>query len=140
MTKGWDMSAVEERTSGRLSSGRRCAGARTPRFITGRGTYVEDIVRPGTLHVAIVRSPEAHARIASIDTAGALERDGVVGVFTADDVDLQGPLPMAWVPPGVDMNVPKHWPLAREKVGYVGQAVAVVVGNDKYAVVDPAGT
>ena len=132
------MSAVEERTSGNGFVGQAMRRREDPRFITGRGTYVEDIVRPGTLHVAIVRSPEAHARIASIDTAGALERDGVVGVFTADDVELEGPLPMAWVPPGVDMNVPEHWPLAREKVGYVGQAVAVVVGNDKYAVVDAA--
>ena len=53
-------------------------------------------------------------------------------------MQIEGPLPMAWVPPGVDVNVPEHWPLARGKVGYVGQAVAVVVGDDKYAVVDAA--
>jgi carbon-monoxide dehydrogenase large subunit len=109
-----------------------------PRFITGRGTYVEDITRPGTLHAAIVRSPEAHARIASIDTSVAAERPGILGVYTGDDLDLEGPLPMAWVPPGVDVNTPEHWPLARGKVCHVGQAVAVVVGDDKYAVVDAA--
>jgi aerobic carbon-monoxide dehydrogenase large subunit len=109
-----------------------------PRFITGRGTYVEDITRPGTLHAAIVRSPEAHARIVSIDTSAAAERPGILGVYTGDDLDLEGPLPMAWVPPGVEVNAPEHWPLARGKVCHVGQAVAVVVGDDKYAVVDAA--
>jgi aerobic carbon-monoxide dehydrogenase large subunit len=109
-----------------------------PRFITGRGTYVEDLTRPGTLHVAIVRSPEAHARITSIDTSAAAERPGVLGVFTGDDLDLEGSLPMAWVPPGVEVKAPEHWPLARGKVCHVGQAVAVVVGDDKYAVVDAA--
>jgi carbon-monoxide dehydrogenase large subunit len=109
-----------------------------PRFITGRGTYVEDIARPGTLHAAIVRSPEAHARITSIDASAAAERQGVVGVFTGEDLDLEGPLPMAWVPPGVEVKAPEHWPLARGKVCHVGQAVAVVVGDDKYAVVDAA--
>jgi aerobic carbon-monoxide dehydrogenase large subunit len=109
-----------------------------PRFITGRGTYVEDITRPGVLHAAIVRSPEAHARITSIDTSAAADRPGIVGVFTGDDLALESPLPMAWVPPGVEVNAPEHWPLARGKVAYVGQAVAVVVGDDKYAVVDAA--
>ena len=45
---------------------------------------------------------------------------------------------MAWVPPGVDVNTPEHWPLARGEVKHVGQAVAVVFGEDKYAVVDAA--
>src|ERR687892_1470495 len=45
---------------------------------------------------------------------------------------------MVWVPPGVEVRVPDHWPLARGKVGYVGQAVAVVLGSDKYGVVDAA--
>jgi aerobic carbon-monoxide dehydrogenase large subunit len=109
-----------------------------PRFITGRGTFVEDVIRPGTLHAAIVRSPEAHARISSIDTSAAAGRPGILGVYTGDDLDLEGPLPMAWVPPGVEVKAAEHWPLARGKVGYVGQAVAVVVGDDKYAVVDAA--
>jgi aerobic carbon-monoxide dehydrogenase large subunit len=109
-----------------------------PRFITGRGTYVEDVTRPGTLHVAIVRSPEAHAQITSIDTSAAAARPGILGVYTGDDLDLEGPLPMAWVPPGVEVKAAEHWPLARGKVGYVGQAVAAVVGDDKYAVVDAA--
>jgi carbon-monoxide dehydrogenase large subunit len=132
------MSTVEERTSGNGYVGQAMRRREDPRFITGRGAYVDDIVRPGTLHMVVVRSPEAHARIQSIDVSAARERSGVTGVFTGEDLDLEGPLPMAWVPPGVDVNTPEHWPLARGKVGYVGQAVAVVVGPDKYAVVDAA--
>src|SRR5438309_5972068 len=52
--------------------------------------------------------------------------------------DLGGPLPMAWVPPGVEVNNPEHWPLARGTVNHVGDPVAVVLGEDRYAVVDAA--
>jgi aerobic carbon-monoxide dehydrogenase large subunit len=110
-----------------------------PRLITGRGVYVDDITLPATLYAAIVRSPEAHARIASIDTSAAKEREGIEAVFTGDDMaDMAAPCPMVWVPPGVDVKVPDHWPLARGKVGYVGQPVAVVLGRDRYEVVDAA--
>ena len=110
-----------------------------PRLITGRATYTDDMVLPGMLYAAIVRSPEAHARIVSIDTTAAREQPGVHAVFTGDDLaDPAAPCPMVWVPPGVEVRVPDHWPLARGKVGYVGQAVAVVIGADKYGVVDAA--
>ena len=110
-----------------------------PRLITGRATYTDDMSIPGMLYAAIVRSPEAHARITSIDTAAAREHPGVDAVFTGEDLaDMAAPCPMVWVPPGVDVLVPDHWPLARGKVGYVGQAVAVVLGRDKYGVVDAA--
>jgi aerobic carbon-monoxide dehydrogenase large subunit len=109
-----------------------------PRLITGRASYVDDIVLPGQLYAAIVRSPEAHARIVSIDTSAASARDDVHGVFTGEDLDLLAPLPMAWVPPGVEIKNPAHWPLARGEVNHVGEAVAVVLGDDKYAVVDAA--
>jgi carbon-monoxide dehydrogenase large subunit len=109
-----------------------------PRMITGRGRYVDDMVVPGMLYMAVVRSPEAHAKILSIDSAAAAGLPGVHGVFTGEDLDLASPLPMAWVPPGVEMHAPETWPLAKGEVKYVGQAVAVVVGEDKYAVVDAA--
>ena len=119
--------------------GRRLVRKEDPRLITGRATYVDDIVLPGMLFAAIVRSPEAHARILSIDTEAAKARPGVEAVYTGEDMaDLAAPCPMVWVPPGVEVKVPDHWPLARGKVGYVGQAVAVVLGTDKYAVVDAA--
>ncbi len=108
-----------------------------PPLITGMGRYLDDISVTGMLWMAFVRSPEAHAKIVSIDTSAAAERDGVVAVFTgADMADLGGPLPMAWVPPGVEVNNPEHWPLARDEVNHVGDPVAVVIGEDRYAVSD----
>ena len=109
-----------------------------PRMITGKGRYVDDVVVPGMLYMAVVRSPEAHARIVSIDASGAKEFPGVHGVFSGEELDVAAPLPMAWVPPGVEVKTPEHWPLARGEVKYVSQGVAVVVGEDKYAVVDAA--
>ena len=63
---------------------------------------------------------------------------GVHAVFTGHDLDLEAPLPMAWVPPGVDVNNPPHWPLAKDEVHHVGDPVALVIGTDRYAVVDAA--
>ena len=91
------------------------------------------------LWAAFVRSPEAHAKIISIDTSAAAARPGIHAVFTGEDMsDLGGPLPMAWVPPGVEVNNPEHWPLAKGAVNHVGDPVAVVIGEDRYAVVDAA--
>jgi carbon-monoxide dehydrogenase large subunit len=110
-----------------------------PRLITGRATYVEDMVLPGMLHAALVRSTEAHATIASIDATEAGGRPGVIAVFTGEDLeDMAAPCPMVWVPPGVDVHVPDHWPLARGKVGYVGQAVAVVLATERSLAFDAA--
>jgi carbon-monoxide dehydrogenase large subunit len=109
-----------------------------PRLITGRARYVDDMHLPGTLWAAFVRSPEAHARIASIDASAAKARQGVHAVFTVDDLadGLGGPLPQAWVPPGVEVNNPEHWPLAKGTVNHVGDPVAMVIGDDRYAVID----
>jgi carbon-monoxide dehydrogenase large subunit len=109
-----------------------------PRLITGRATYVDDLNLTGTLHAALVRSPEAHARIVSIDASAALARDDVAGVFTGADLDLQSGLPMAWVPPGIEVNCPEHWPLAKDVVKHVGDPVAIVLGTDRYSVIDAA--
>ncbi|MEA2299431.1 MAG: aerobic carbon-monoxide dehydrogenase large subunit [Solirubrobacteraceae bacterium] len=119
--------------------GRSLKRKEDPRLITGRASYVDDLTVPGLLHAAIVRSSEAHARIVSVDTSAALAHPGVVAVFTGEDMaDLLSPLPMAWVPPGVEVNNPEHWPLARGEVNHVGDAVAVVLGDDRYAVIDGA--
>ncbi len=131
------MSVTEQTPSG--SVGRELRRKEDPRLITGRARYVDDISLPGTLWAAFVRSPEAHARIVSIDTAAAAARPGVRAVFTNEDMsDLGGPLPMAWAPPGVEVNNPEHWPLARGSVKHVGDPVAVVIGEDRYAVNDAA--
>ena len=79
------------------------------RLITGSATYTDDMVLPGMLYAAIVRSPEAHAKIVSIDTEAAKARPGVEAVFTGEDMaDMAAPCPMVWVPPGVEMRVPDH--------------------------------
>jgi aerobic carbon-monoxide dehydrogenase large subunit len=132
------MSATEARTAGG-HVGRPMRRKEDPRLITGRASYVDDLTVPALLHAAIVRSPEAHARIVSIDAEAARAREGVVAVFTGEDMtDLEAPLPMAWVPPGVDVQSPEHWPLARGEVNHVGDPVAIVIGEDRYAVVDAA--
>jgi aerobic carbon-monoxide dehydrogenase large subunit len=119
--------------------GRSLRRKEDPRLITGQARYIDDIWLPGTLWAALVRSPEAHARIASIDASAARERPGVHAVFTGEDMsDLEAPLPMAWVPPGVEVKNPEHWPLARGTVNHVGDPVAVVLGTDRYAVIDAA--
>jgi carbon-monoxide dehydrogenase large subunit len=119
--------------------GRRLRRKEDPRLITGRARYIDDLALPSMLWAAIVRSPEANAKIVSIDTSAASARPGVHAVFTGQDMDdLGGPLPMAWVPPGVQINNPDHWPLARDAVKHVGDPVAVVIGEDRYAVVDAA--
>src|SRR4051812_24603201 len=94
-----------------LHVGRRLKRKEDPRFITGTGNYTDDMSALGLLHAAFVRSPEAHARITSIDASVALERPGVVAVYVADDLKLGAGLPMAWVPPGVEVKTPEHWPL-----------------------------
>ena len=134
------MSATTEETAGGNGYvGRSMRRKEDPRMITGEGTYVDDVRLHGTVYAAIVRSPEAHATIVSIDTSAAEARDDVLAVYTGEDLsDLAAPLPMAWAPPGVEMRTPEHWPLARGKVCCVGDPVAVVIGEDKYAVVDAA--
>ncbi len=130
------MSATE--TNGAAYVGRRMRRKEDPPLITGKGLFTDDMVVPGMLYAAFVRSTEAHARITRIDTDAARAREGIHAVLTAEDLDLAAGMPMAWVPPGVDVNTPEHWPLARGEVKHVGQAVAVAFGEDKYAVVDAA--
>jgi carbon-monoxide dehydrogenase large subunit len=129
---------AEPTTNGRGWVGQAIRRKEDPPLITGRGTYTDDLSLPGMLYAAIIRSPEAHARIVSIDTEAARQRPGVHAVLTGEDLQLESGLPCAWVPPGVEVNVPEHWPLARGTVKHVGDPVAVVVGHDRYAVVDAA--
>jgi carbon-monoxide dehydrogenase large subunit len=132
------MTAMEDRV-GTDHVGRSLRRKEDPRLISGQASYTDDINITGQLHAAIVRSPEAHAKILSIDTAAALERDDVVAVFTGEDMtDLLGPLPMAWVPPGVDVQNPPHWPLARGSVKHVGDPVAIVLSESRGAAIDGA--
>ncbi len=108
-----------------------------PRLITGRASYTDDIKLPGMLHAAILRSPYAHAHIKSVDTSGAAGQPGVVAVYTGADTDgVLNPLPCAWLIPGSDLKTPAHPPVAKDKVRYVGDAVAVVVAESRYQAED----
>ncbi len=98
-----------------------------PNLLTGRGQFVDDIQLTGTTHMAFVRSTEAHALIKSIDVSAALECEGVIGAWTAADLELP-PLPGV---PGLERPA-----LAFDKVRFVGEAVAVVVAETKYAAAD----
>jgi aerobic carbon-monoxide dehydrogenase large subunit len=109
-----------------------------PRLITGKGVYVDDMNLVGQLWAAWVRSPEANAKIVSIDSSAAKSRHGVRAVYTHEDLDMEAGLPMAWVPPGVEIKTPDHWVLAKGEVKHVGDPVALVIGDDRYAVVDAA--
>jgi carbon-monoxide dehydrogenase large subunit len=132
------VSVTEEPQTNGKWVGQKLRRKEDPRMITGRGRYVDDMVVPGMLYMAVVRSPEAHAKITSIDASGAKEQPGVFGIFTGEDLDIASGLPMAWVPPGVEIKTPEHWPLAKGEVKYVGQGVAIVLGDDKYRVIDAA--
>jgi carbon-monoxide dehydrogenase large subunit len=134
------MSATIEPPATNGFVGRSLRRKEDPPLITGKGRYTDDVVLPGMLHAVLIRSPEAHARIVSIDASAALAREGVHAVLTGEDlVDaLAAPLPMAWVPPGIDVNNAEHWPLARGTVKHVGDPVAVVVGDDRGIVTDAA--
>ncbi len=104
------------------------------RFLTGQGTYTDDIDRPHQLHAYIVRSPHASARIAGIDVAAARAADGVVAVYTGDDMaaDGIGGLPCGWQihsKDGSPMAEPPHPVLATGRVRHVGDPVAVVIAE-----------
>lgn len=108
-----------------------------PRLITGEGQYVDDLTRDGMLFAAFVRSPEAHARVDSVDASEALATSGVVGVYTAADLGLEAPMPNPHPHPLVEKSRQAP-PLAFDEVCYVGQAVAVVVAESRYLAADAA--
>ena len=101
-----------------------------PRFVRGKGNYVDDIVLPGMLHGAILRAPVAHARLVSIDTARALAHPKVVAVITGKD--LEG-LKLAWAP---TLSADVQAVLVTDKVRFQGQEVAFVIAEDRYAARD----
>ncbi len=108
-----------------------------PRLIQGLAHYVDDMVLPGMLFAAVVRSPYAHARIRSINTDAAKSAPGVVAVFTGADIRGKiGNIPCAGDLP--ELKIPPHPALAQDKVRYSGEPVAVVVADDRYRARDAA--
>ena len=108
-----------------------------PRLITGRASYTDDIKLPGMVHAAILRSPYAHANITSIDTSAAACQPGVIAVYTGADTEGNlNPIPCAWLIPDSNLVTPDHPAIAKDKVRYVGDAVAVVVAENRYQAED----
>ncbi|WP_067562322.1 xanthine dehydrogenase family protein molybdopterin-binding subunit [Halofilum ochraceum] len=113
------------------------------RFLTGHGRYTDDINMAGQTYACFVRSPHAHARINSIDSSMARDAEGVIAVFTGEDLanDGVGGLPCGWQihdVSGEPMAEPPHPLLAQGKVRYVGDHVAVVIAETKQQARDAA--
>ncbi|MGH7279168.1 MAG: xanthine dehydrogenase family protein molybdopterin-binding subunit, partial [Candidatus Rokuibacteriota bacterium] len=107
------------------------------RLLIGAGRYVDDLEVPGVLHIAIVRSPHAHARIVSVDRREALACAGTVAVLAIDDLpELAGSIPPLVPAPAIRPYT--HPVLAGPVVRHAGEAVAVVVAGDRYAAADAA--
>lgn len=110
-----------------------------PRLVSGGGRYVDDLGR-GALEAAFVRSPHAHARIVDIDVSDALGVDGVLAIWTHEDLPgpAADPLPLLIPHPSIVGPATAH-ALARDRVNHVGEAIAMVVATDRYIAEDAAG-
>ncbi len=117
-----------ERSLGGIGSARK--RKEDKRFIQGKGNYVDDVKLPNMVFGDFVRSPHAHARVKSIDTAAAKAMPGILAVLTADDLR---PLNLHWMP---TLAGDSQAVLADEKVHFQNQEVAFVVGEDRYVVAD----
>ena len=130
------MSAVVE--TSRFGSGQQVKRVEDPALLAGQGQFTDDVAPAGQLHVVFVRSPHAHARIVSIDSAAAKAAPGVVAVFTGAELVQAGVKPLPVVVPfkradGSDVVTAPRRALAHEKVRFVGEAVAMVVGATRDA-------
>ncbi len=105
------------------------------RILTGRGQYIDDVRLPRMLHAAFARSPMAHATITSIDTSAAVDAPGVLGVYVGADVKaMLQPMPVALG----GAAAPVFWPLATDRVLFVGDPVAIVVAESRHLAEDAA--
>jgi aerobic carbon-monoxide dehydrogenase large subunit len=106
------------------------------RLLTGQALFIDDVELPGMLHASFLRSQVAHAKVKRIDVSQALKRPGVIAVYTADDYGTfcqPGPLLVPPPPiPGIVFNLRTHMPLAKDKVRYAGEPLAVVVAESRY--------
>jgi carbon-monoxide dehydrogenase large subunit len=111
-----------------------------PHLITGGGRYIEDLVRPGTLTMSIVRSPHPHARVTRINITAAQATPGVVAVLTAAEFKplLSGTHPVAPAFVAEKHTVPERFPIADNEVVFQGEPVAVVIAESRKVAVDAA--
>jgi carbon-monoxide dehydrogenase large subunit len=106
------------------------------RILRGRGRYMDDMVLPGMVHAAFVRSPHPHARITRVDTGAAKALSGVVAVFTAEDIErVTNPVGNQPTP---GHKSPPIYGLTRDKVRLIGDVVAIVIGESRYLAEDGA--
>src|SRR5580692_4057426 len=120
--------AVDEIKIGGLGASRK--RVEDNRFTRGKGNYTDDITLPGMLHLEILRSPLAHARIKSIDTSKAWEIPGVRLVLTGEMMATRN---LAWMP---TLSYDTQAVLATDKVRFQGQEVACVIADDPYIAKD----
>ncbi len=131
------MTDTAERTEQQHFVGKPMLRKEDGRLLTGRTNWTDNLVLPGTLHMAILRSPMAHARLTRVDVSAALERPGVVAAFSSAELgDKLGSMPCAWPATTGEIKIPDHPPLAKGEVRFVGDAIAVVVAADRYAAAD----
>lgn len=114
--------------------GTRLLRREDPALLTGEAKFTNDLNIPSALHLAVLRSPYAHADITSINSKAAVALPGVVAVYTGADLQSMwaGPMPCAW-PVTADMKSPQHYPLAINTVNYVGDGVAAVLATSETA-------
>ncbi len=110
------------------------------RLLTGQALFIDDIELPGMLHAAVLRSAVAHGRILNIDVSAALQREGVVAAYTAQDLgEFWQPGPLLVPPPPIEgsvFNLRTHACLAKDKVRYAGEPLAIVIAADRYIAED----
>src|ERR671931_79146 len=120
--------------------GARVQRREDPRLVSGHGRFVDDLSAARTLHMGVVRSPFAHARIQRIDAGAAQSAPGVAAVLVAADFRkaIRHPLPVlpTFVPE--KKQVPEQFPIATGEVVYEGEPVAVVLADDRYLASDAA--
>jgi carbon-monoxide dehydrogenase large subunit len=130
------MTTVEDRPKTEIGSARK--RKEDQRLITGRTKWTDNIQLTGMQHLAMVRSPFAHATITGIDASAAKQAPGVLAVLTGEDVkDIQGSLPNAW-PITADQKAAPHPSIAVDRVAFAGEIVAVVVARTAAAARDAA--
>ena len=129
------MTVTDDRPSTVL--GTRLLRREDPALLTGEAKYTNDLHLPGALHLAVLRSPYAHARIVSVDLAAAAAAPGVVAAYSGTDLAglWASPMPSAWSVT-TDMKNPAHYPLASTKACYVGDGVACVLATSDVAARD----
>jgi CO/xanthine dehydrogenase Mo-binding subunit len=120
--------------------GQRIKRNEDPRLLTGQALFVDDVDLPGMLHAAFVRSPYAHALIKKIDISRALQRPGVIAVYSAAELgDYWKPGPLLVPPPpidGITFNERTQVPLAKDKVRFAGEPVVMIVAESRYIAED----